>query len=160
MRTIVLVALTAACTSYVNDPTRNLSAAASVYVAPDDAHVIVAVLSLENTGPSPFEIVWSSDCAGNGPVRVRAYRSAGSVSSLVWDSARLPVVACPTAIHRDTILPGALKSFQKRVAMSAILGDSLSAGTYRFTVLSALFAPTLSDEVDVGTLDLIATPVP
>ena len=159
-RLLTLAALAAACTNYVDVPTRNLVEQATVYVAPDDSHVLVAVLSLENTGPTPLEIMWSLDCVGNGPVRVRAYRATGAATTLAWDSARLPFIACPTAAHRDTIMPAGIKAFQARIPMAAILGDSLPAANYRFTVLAALLAPALPNEVEAGSVALIAASAP
>jgi hypothetical protein len=158
---IVAIAVIA-CSSSGTEPASvvdgDIRETASIRIDSSAARTLVATLTLENLAATDRHILWSEDCIGNGPLDVRMYR--GDV--FVWESARAgPLLECPVRAIQSTMSAKGSVSFEWRMAIAGVLGDSLAAGAYRFTVQSTVASPVLSAHVAAGSLtvaDPIAVP--
>jgi hypothetical protein len=158
---IVAIAVIA-CSSSGTEPASvvdgDIRETASIRIDSSAARTLVATLTLESLGAADRQILWGEDCIGNGPLDVRMYR--GDV--LVWESARAgPFLECPVRAIQSTMSAKGSVSFEWRMAIAGVLGDSLAAGAYRFTVQSTVASPVMSAHVDAGSLtvaDPIAVP--
>jgi hypothetical protein len=127
----------------------NIRETASVRIELGGARTLVATLTLENLAATDRQILWGEDCIGNGPLDVRMFR--GDV--LVWESLRAgPFLACPVRAIQSTISVRGSASFEWRRTIASVLGDSLAAGTYRFTVQSTIASPMFTAQVNAGNL--------
>jgi len=148
-----------ACSSSGTEPAPvtegDIRETAAIRIDSSAARTLVATSTLENLSATDQQILWGEDCVGNGPLDVRMYR--GDV--LVWDSAHAgPLLACPVRAIQSTLSAKGSASFEWRMAIEKVLGDSLPPSAYRFTVQSTIASPTLHAEVNAGTL-VVADPV-
>lgn len=156
----ILAAVAAAVTSCGSSVTESivdgdLRETSSVRIDSSGVRVLVATLTLENVADAPRPILWGEDCFGNGPLDVRMFRG----STLVWESSRVTSdVACPTRAIQSTIAAHGSASFEWRITLAALLGDSLPAGTYSFTVQPTLASPLLTSQSNAGVLS-VADPI-
>ena len=135
-----------------------LRESAAIRIDSSGVRMLVGSLTLENLASTPQAIVWGHDCSGNGPLDIRMY----SAGRLVWESSRVQDLrGCATLIEHTEIGPHGSGTFEWRTTVSAILGDSLAEGPYTFTVQPALESPSLTAQLDAGSLrvaDPIAVP--
>jgi hypothetical protein len=163
-RSLVVIAsvLSSACSDGLGTtPVRGepLHALASVAIDSTGLRTFVATLAVVNQSSASQAIDWGLDCVGNGPLDVRMFR--GGI--LVWESSRGPsnTIACPTREILSAVAPGDTVRFERRVLLSALLGDSLDAAAYTFVVLPTLGAessPSLGAPINAGGL-LVANPI-
>jgi hypothetical protein len=76
---------------------------------------------------------------------------------LVWDADRAYArdgVYCDLVLRHYDLLPGGQWSYSLPVQVRRVLGDSLPAGTYSFTVSAFALQPAKADEMPAGQLTL------
>jgi hypothetical protein len=114
-----------------------------------------AVLTVTNTSATARPITATIDGMCDGLVVVRAWRVVDGSAVLAWDSSRHPPKPpCPVHLLDSAIAPGAHVTFGNEFPMSFILGDSLPAGPYLFTVKAYTLSPSLPAELTTSILTL------
>lgn len=92
---------------------------------------IQPVLSVRNTGSGAAEVVFPDGCVA----LLQVYRTAARTGAPVWDQSR--TVGCTMALVPAKLAAGETREFRgPTVSAAEILGDSLSAGTYHFSVVT------------------------
>lgn len=118
------------------------------------APTIIATLVVTNVADTTQRLDWI-DCPTGGPVWVRAYRMPGD-RKLVWDAnLAYPGIQCLLVGRYRDLLPGAQWQYNLPVRVSEVLGDSLPAGTYSFTVSASSLSPAYREELPAGQLTLV-----
>lgn len=118
------------------------------------APTIIATLVVTNVADTTQRLEWG-DCFTGGPVWVRAYRAPGD-RKLVWDANRAyPGIYCLLVGHYRYLLPGGQWQYNLPVRVSEVLGDSLPAGTYSFTISASSLSPANREELPAGQLTLV-----
>ena len=120
-------------------------------IAPDPrrAGFLIASAHLFNGGPETFRRSVNS-CS----VIVRAYGKPDSRRPS-WRSDKARTTVCKSLLHIVELAKGGDRLLTMRLASRDILGDSLSAGRYTFTVSIRFFEPSATTrEYPAGALDL------
>ena len=113
---------------------------------------IVARLVVTNISQSPQRVEFSP-CPFNYPVWLRAYRDTGGRT--VWDSnAAYASTICYMVEAVKMLQPGESADFHLNFPTTVILGDSLPAGNYVFTITPEHVNPQLLLELGAGSADL------
>lgn len=114
-----------------------------------------ALLTVTNSGLTARPIAATIDAMCDGLVVVRAWRVVDGSAVLAWDSSRHPPKPpCPVHFLDSAIAPGAHVTFGNEFPTSFILGDSLAAGQYLFTVKAYTLSPSLPAELTTSILTL------
>jgi hypothetical protein len=156
---IFAVALLAAigCSSAATDgsPQGPLRVTPTLAIDSGGVRTLVVTVTLENMSRDRRPITWVADCSNDEGVAFQMFRG----TTLVWDSShgQTFVPQCVPEVVRDTIEANASFVFEGRIALSALMGDSIAPGTYSFAVQPRLIAPVLA-ATDAGTLT-VANPV-
>ena len=118
------------------------------------APTVMATLVVANLTDTTQRFRWS-DCVTGGPIRLRAYSTDGN-RKLVWDSNwAYPGLECILVLRVRDVPPAGQWQFTLPVQVSRVLGDSLSAGSYTFTVDAGDLDPAKSGELAAGQLTLV-----
>jgi len=116
---------------------------------------VIASLVVTNLADTTRRFLWA-DCVNGGPVWLRMYRSR-SDSKPVWDSYAATAqqdLQCDLVLHYRDVAPGGQWRFDLPLKVSEILGDTLPAATYSFTVSADGLQPVNRDELPAGQLTL------
>lgn len=114
---------------------------------------VLASLVVTNVADTVQRLQYS-DCIEGGPVRLRATTTIGARTA-TWDSYRgFPEFQCLLVLYNRTLPPRGQTRFDLAVPISRILGDSLSPGTFSFTVDAAELQPAYRGELMAGQLSL------
>lgn len=159
VRPLILMAGVVGCSASLSGPRTGVqsslreTATASITGSPSGPAVHV-VADIQNVGGSTQSLVWGADCAGNGSLTLNVYRASGASRTLVWTSGALPrLLGCPTRVFEVSLEPGQHAQPEFTIAVAAILGDSIPAGSYTLGVV-AHTTPSLDAEVPAGTMNL------
>ena len=113
---------------------------------------IIARLVVTNISQSPQRVEFSP-CLFHYPVWLRAYRDIGGRA--VWDSnVAYDSTACFAVVAVKMLQPGDSADFHLNFPTAVILGDSLPAGNYVFTITPEHVNPQLLRELGAGSADL------
>jgi hypothetical protein len=119
---------------------------ASVAASPFRAAVDVGLL-LTNDSAQPETLLSSFRGTCDGGIVARAWRNVNGRLVLAWTSAALPVNPCPAHALPVVLAPHAAIQLTHEIASFELLGDSLPADTYTFTVSADFASPSLPGEV-------------
>jgi hypothetical protein len=104
-------------------------------------------LLLTNQSAQPETLVSSPRGVCDGGIVARAWREVNGVKRLAWSSSSMPLIPCPGHALPRVIAPHSSVQLQREIASLEILGDSLPAGTYTFTVSADMQSPSLPAQV-------------
>jgi hypothetical protein len=119
---------------------------ASVSPSPFRAAVDVGLV-LTNESAQPETLLSSFRGSCDGGLVARAWRNVNGRLVLAWTSSALLVVPCPGHPLPIILAPHAAIQLMREIASFELLGDSLPADTYAFTVSADFASPSLPGEV-------------
>jgi len=120
---------------------------ASASPNPDRAAIDIA-LTLMNQGIKPETLGAPIHGPCEGGVVVRAWRQVSGGYALAWISSALPIIPCPIAATGPLVIaPQFSATLRRSFGNAEILGDSLPAGNYTFTMSSDLETPPLPAQI-------------
>jgi hypothetical protein len=111
-------------------------------------------LTAANVTDSGVDLTWGA-CLPEMGVLLSVHDAAGGPNSLRWDETVWPAESgCYTIGYSATILPGADRSFARRIPVGRILGDSLPDGQYRLFLTPSFLEDIPRLPVDAGIFTL------
>ncbi|HWH52443.1 MAG TPA: hypothetical protein VN651_12930 [Gemmatimonadaceae bacterium] len=124
----------------------NFRESGSASVSPLRAATDVGLL-LTNESAQAETLISSARGACDGGIVARAWRNVNGRQILAWTSSAVPVIPCPGHALPIILAPHASVQLGQEIESSQLLGDSLPAGIYTFTVSADLASPSLPKEV-------------
>jgi hypothetical protein len=119
---------------------------ASAALSPLRAAVDVG-LQLTNQSAQPETLLSSGRGTCDGEMVIRVWRPLNGQLVLAWNSAALPPNPCPAHALPLVLAPHAATLLTHEIASTELLGDSLPADTYTFTVSADFASPEIPGEV-------------
>jgi hypothetical protein len=124
----------------------NFHETASASPSPLRAAVDVGLL-LANQSAQPETLLSSARGSCNGAIVARAWRHTQGRLVLAWTSTSLAAVPCPGHALPVIVAPHTAIQLTREIGNTELLGDSLPADTYTFTLSADLASPSLPGEV-------------
>ena len=113
-------------------------------------------LQIMNQGTKPETLVSSPRGACDGGVIVQAWHDVNGRKTLAWTSSAMPFIPCPGHALPLVIAPDSTATLGREIGNIEMLGDSLAAGAYTFTVSADLQSPSLPAQVVVSAPILVS----
>jgi hypothetical protein len=104
-------------------------------------------LLLTNQSAQPETLISSARGSCDGGIVARAWRNVNGRPVLAWNSSAVPIVPCPAHALPIILAPNASIQLTHEIASFELLGDSLPAGTFTFTVTADFASPSLPTQV-------------
>ena len=115
-------------------------------VSPLRAAVDVGLL-LTNQSARPETLISSVSGSCDGGIIARAWRNVNGRVVLAWNSSAVPFIPCPGRALPIVVAPHSTFQLTREISSAEMLGDSLPADTYTFTVSADLASPALTAQV-------------
>ena len=130
--------------------------AGSASLSPLRAAVDVGLV-LTNESAQPETLVTSARGSCDGGIVARAWRNVNGRQAVAWSSSAMPFIPCPGLALPIVVAPHSSYQLTREIESAELLGDSLPADTYTFTVSADLASPVLSAEVSTPSVPVSTT---